>query len=341
MQMNDKPKRAVSVYCAGGGGTNIGQRLEHLRTSSDAGYAALDITYVDTSRSNISSDISSKSVFLVKSVGGGEKDGSGKVRSENSDDIHAAVPEILVQHKPGDLNIIISTLAGGTGSVAGPLLAAELTRRRLPTVYIAIGDVSTLMETRNTVKTLKSLESIAQNNDQPIAMFYLQNSATLTRAEIDRRVKSLVSLLCALFSGENRELDSADLLNWLYYPKVTSFRPQLTALTLVSGDEAREAAGLTDLGNVIAVATIAKDGDSTAFGRTPEYQCYGFFGPGFPERPAAEGPHHFVLSDGPVHDILGGLSGSLRTMEEQSSARQDRRRLLDGTEKAHSTGLIL
>jgi hypothetical protein len=138
-------------------------------------------------------------------------------------------------------------------------------------------------------------------------------------------------------------LDSKDLLNWLYFsnPKITSFRPQLAALTLVSGEEARDPAALADLGNVISVATIAREGESTAFARAPEYQCYGFLSSSFPEVPAREGPHHFVISDGPVHEIIDDVSATLKSMEEQTAARQDRRRVLDGSERAHSSGLIL
>lgn len=48
--MTDSIKGQVRIYACGGGGLNIGQRLEKHRGVTEAGFAVPQIAYIDTSQ---------------------------------------------------------------------------------------------------------------------------------------------------------------------------------------------------------------------------------------------------------------------------------------------------
>lgn len=325
-------KRNVRIFGCGGGGTNIAYVLEKLRGSNEIGFATAEIAYIDASRSNMRHDIPAKSVYLIDGL-----DGSGKVRSENHSEINLRVKNILQTFPPADLNIIISTLAGGTGSVISPLIVKELLERQAPTIMIGIGDTSTRLDTENTLKSIQSFEAIAQRVETPVVMQYLENSERLTRAEIDKQVRFLVGSLCSLFSGENRELDSKDLFNFLNFsnPKVTTFRPQLATLHLLGSDDE-----FSGLGNVITVASLLNEGETFVLPVRPEYATYGYVPRGASEIVTKGAPYHFVVADGLVPEVVAELKKIIDTMNEQQAGRLSNRSIL-GSARPDDSGLVL
>lgn len=100
----------VTLYCAGGTGTNIGMQFVNLPTQTK-GFAALVPYFIDTSRSNLKADVPTDSVYIVK--GASERDGSGMKRNENYSQIRESVKDMLLKHKPLDLNVVVFSLAGG------------------------------------------------------------------------------------------------------------------------------------------------------------------------------------------------------------------------------------
>lgn len=102
------PKGRLVCYMAGGTGINIAKQLAAQIKKLDLSIAAqVEIVLIDTSESNLSGQKDS-SVYLLKGL-----DGSGKIRKENHQAISRAALNILEKHQPGDLNIVVSSLAGG------------------------------------------------------------------------------------------------------------------------------------------------------------------------------------------------------------------------------------
>jgi hypothetical protein len=326
-------KRNVLIIGCGGGGTNISYNLEKLRNSNELGFATAEIVYVDASRSNMRADIPAKAVYLIDGL-----DGSGKVRSENHSEIGLRVKDILQRFRPGDLVIVISTLAGGTGSVISPLLVKELLMRGIPTIVIGVGDTTTRLDTENTLKSIQSFEHIAKKADVPVVMQYLENSERNSRAEIDKQVKQMVGSLCSLFSGENRELDSKDLFNFLNFsnPKVTTYQAQLATLHLLGRDD-----DFNGLGNIISVASLLSEGEAFSLPVRPEYATYGYQPRGVNETVAKGAPYHFVIADGVVPEVVSELEKIIGTLNEQQEARLSRRSILGSAARPDESGLIL
>lgn len=329
--MSDTPKGKVKLYACGGGGTNIGYLFEKYRTSEDVGFAQIDVTYIDTSRSNLHQDIDPKSVYLLDGT-----DGSGSIRSENAQPISERIRDVLQKHPPGDLNIVLSTAAGGSGSVIGPELASELLGRDESVVVIAIGSTESRLYASNTLKTLKSYEGVVRAKKAPVVLHYVQNGPTMPRSEVDQRVRSIVSALCVLFSRENRELDSRDLFNWLRFDRATTFQPQVAVLSLVD-----ESSDISGLGNVISVATLSRGEDHTAFPVMTDYRCAGFVPASAPSTVLAKTPLHFVTSDGIIGEVASELSALLREAEQSQQARIRKGGLLSSGDEPTASGLVL
>ena len=327
----------VRVYACGGAGINIASLLEKHRNNDDVGAAKLHITYIDTSKSNLARNrhsIADEHIYVIDGL-----DGSGKIRAENYEAITSHAKDVLQAHKPMDLNIVISSAAGGSGSVIAPTIVGELLDRKVPTIVLMVGSTATRLDAENTLKTIKSYESIAQRKKAPVVAIYAENSANVTRGDVDESLKYAVLTLAILYSRQNHELDSQDLFNWLRYDRVTSFDPQLAALTIRDGRDLN--ASLSDLGHVISVATLGSSPDQVYFPTTPDYQCAGFLPESSSDRFKERCPFNYIVSDGIFPDIHARLNSFLKDLSEGTAARIVKRNIVSRDDDATETGLIL
>lgn len=131
----------------------------------------------------------------------------------------AAIPGVLLKHEPTDLNIVVCSGAGGSGSVIGPLLHAELAKQGKPVVSIVIGDTTSVRELVNTNNTLLSYNQMAQKAGKPFVAHVIMNNDHGSRELVDDYVKEMVTSLALLFSGNIDEIDTTDLINFLDYSR--------------------------------------------------------------------------------------------------------------------------
>lgn len=329
--MSTHVKGKVRIYACGGCGLNNGQHFEQFRGANDVGFAQLDIVYVDTSKSNLRASINPEHCYMLEGL-----DGSGKIRKENHAEISAQIKAIMQKFKPVDLNIVISSAAGGSGSVIAPLLTSELIANEHPTVVISIGSADTRLDCENTLKTIKSYEAISQMRKTAIAMAYIQNSQTTSRTNADEEARQMIMALCVLFSRENQELDSKDLFNFLRFERVTTFQPSLVMLQRVEGSN-----DISVVDTSITVATLAKENTNTTLGSVPEYQCVGYVPADIDPMVMAKLPMHFVTADGVFTDVTKGLQSVLSNLDAIADARVKRGSILGSNDKTEGTGLVL
>lgn len=327
------PKGTVTLYCCGGGGTNIGYEFEGRRNRPEVGFAEINPVYVDTSRSNLIAGIAPEHTYVFEG-----KDGSGQIRADNHLDIAASIGDVLQKHPPGDLSIVLSSAGGGSGSVIAPLITSELLGRGLAVIVIAIGSADTKRLAVNTLNTFKSYEGVSRTRKAPVVMRYFQNSPTTPREVVDVKVIETITLLCALFSRQNSELDTRDLFNFLNFHRVGSFQPQLVGLELEEADAERAVAW----GNVITVATLARDKSSqTAYSSMIEYQVTGFLPEDADPSMQKHGPLHYVTYDGIVSERVKVLTELLKDLERTQSARIQKDSILSNDDAPTSSGLVL
>lgn len=187
--------------------------------------------FIDTSYSNITQDMSSDDFFILDNL-----DGSGKHRPSNYTRLLDESKEILHQFKPETFNIIIHSASGGTGSVLSPILVSELTSRNEFVIPIIVGSTSSKIETNNTLKTIQSYATISKKLGLPISAIYEENSSSKNRSQVDNEIIQMLFIMCALFSGTNKELDTADISNFKDYHKVTDNKPTFTSIAIFVND---------------------------------------------------------------------------------------------------------
>lgn len=211
----------MTVYACGGAGLNIARQIKDLD---------IDTYFVDTSKSNLKS-INSDNVYLVDGM-----DGAGKDRSVTYNQFKDVAADVLVRFKPSQqLNIVISSLTGGSGCVISSLIARELIRQGHNTVVVGVDSSGSLVEIRNSVKTLKTLESFSKQLGAPIPLYYINRDS---RTEADKTALRFINLL-ALLVDKNRtaEFDNSDLSTFLYFDRVTDNQPSVSMLDVMLNEE--------------------------------------------------------------------------------------------------------
>lgn len=304
----------LSLYGCGGAGINLVANFLKHNGKKEAGFADIQTFFLDTSSSNLISKEPEDHVYIIDGV-----DGSGKKRDSNYRIIAERSNEMLHRFKPGDINIVIHSASGGSGSVIGPTLVSELLDRDVPTIIIMVGSSDSRIETHNTVNTLKSYEVISQKRETPVIAVYYENSPDSPRGEVDQRIKTTIILLAAIFSGDNRELDSADLHNFLAYQKVTSFKPKLSYLDFFS-----KQIELQRDQTVVSLVTLTDENTTSAVDIPVEYQAVGFINDHAKTSVDVALPIHVAIISGFFHDVIERLSKRLNTFDEARRAHVDK-----------------
>lgn len=317
----------ITVYGCGGAGVNIVSGIRNRK--SHEGLAKIKSVYIDTSRSNIGSNIASESIFLVDGL-----DGSGKKRDMNYNPIKDSVNNILLQHKPSDMNVVVHSASGGSGSVLSPVLVSELLARGEQVIVLLVGSTGSLIETENTLKTLKSYESISKIRERPVIVYYRENSKDKNRSAVDSEMTSVIAMFSVLFSGDNRELDSADTRNWLDFQKVTSFSPKLSSLEICTNQIT-----LNKNEALVSVVTVTNDKMSGDVDGHVEYHAVGYVPESIQKEVVVEYPIHFCIISGAINTTVAALESKISKYKEHRAAIVEKS-IVKGNESHTSDGLI-
>lgn len=319
--MDNSNKGRIKLYCCGGAGINIGIQLAHYCNKNEPGFGVFDIAFIDTSKSNLAKTVNPDQCYLITSDVR-DIDGGGKIRAENNEEIANSVRSILHAHKPGNINIVISSAGGGTGGIVGAYLVDELLNNDIPVIPVVIGSTDTTIEVVNTLKTLESYENIALSNKMPVNMYYEQNSSDNPENTVDKNIIAFVISMGVLASRENKGLDTRDLRNWLRHDTVTSFEPRLYAIQKVEGN-----ALPSDLGDLISVASIVTENNDTLLTINDkqalfEYRCIGVVPNTIDKEIANRFPIHFVTCTGNIRAAHKELTNMNDQLEKLRAARK-------------------
>lgn len=241
----------LRVYYCGGTGTNVGKQILDLDIES---------SFIDTSSSNLK-NVDSSLVFLTP-----EMDGGGKDRSLVYDKFKDYVEDILIQFKPSEqLNLVVSSLSGGSGSIISPMVTKELISRGYNAIVIGIDSRHSMKEIDNTIKTLKTFQSFADSVKKCISLFYIENNS---RKEADQRAIRFINLMSLLVNkDQTSEFDTADLSNYINFNKVTDNKPTVSIIEINPNED------LVTEKNTSVVSTIlvTTNSHNTIVGNKPEY----------------------------------------------------------------------
>lgn len=331
-----KPHGSIAVYGCGGAGINIAAALANSLTAEVSPVAAeFTSYYIDTSLSNLKGQEKPDNSFLFTEVSE-DIDGSGAVRKENHAVIAAHAAAIVQRLVPKDLNVVVHSGGGGSGSVIGPSIVSELLARDAQVIVLLVGSTDSKIRIENTIKTIKSYEGVVKLRQRPAPIIYLQNSPQTPREEVDISAQRAMQILGYFYSRQNSELDSRDLYHVLNFQKTTSFKPQVAAISLYTG-EFPEAISE----DAISVATLATEGTEITLGFTPEYQTAGYFPKDAAASLGSPVMLHLVVDANTMGRVAKGLSEQLNGLEAKSHARVNVGSLLDEGDSVTDSGLVL
>lgn len=222
------PPPSVAIFGCGGGGINI------TRAVRDAVDGLADVYYFDTSRANIRAGEP-----LVVIANG---HGSGMVRSANAEEIQKNIAQLSDGDLPvADLNIIVHTAAGGSGSVIAPLLAREIHRRKGLVLLLLIADTTSELGTSNTLNTLKTYQAITAKQELylPVCLF---DNMLAGRHAVDQSAPYLLRALVTALAEPTVEMDRNDRLNWANASRSLGVAPGMRLMHVVVDDDTRDSA---------------------------------------------------------------------------------------------------
>lgn len=308
----------VALYGCGGFGINTvrpwDMSLEANAAAAQkiAGHANIRVTYVDTSRRNLVGDEKEENIYLATGI-----DGAGKLRRDSHTAFaeENAVQQILVAHPPEALNIVPFSLSGGSGNTVGTGLMEAMLKAGHRVIAVIVGSCENALTMKNSIDSLVTLDGKARKLGVPFVVAYEDNGDNSERAAVDDRVKSIIASLVVLSGPNVRELDGADLTNWLRYDRIPGVNvpAQLSLLEVVS-----DAAELSGVSDPISIASIISDTSETLKGLTPDYSTVGYHAEGSIGAPS----YHYVISV----DAVSGLASMLRERQAEVEKRRQARK---------------
>lgn len=317
-------EKTVSIYGCGGAGVNILQTYSAGTIRDLAG--KVTPVYVDTSRSNLRDGTPEEQVFLLDNV-----DGSGKIRRENGEAISKVIKNMLHEHTPGEFNIVLFSASGGSGSVFGPLIVAELLARDIPVVPLVIGTDESIICAKNTLNTLKSLEGVSARQNKTVCTYYEHFTRKDTRAEADASIIHAMAMLTLVGAGDVKELDSSDIFNWLQYDRVSNLEPTLAML----GAEV-DPKEVDELPDVVSVLSIRKSPNEPTYQSIVPYNADGYM-----DIPMDDVDNVFLaVTASGIDRVVERIVGTVKSMEEDEGSRVKRGRIFDVSE-ADDNGMVL
>lgn len=345
-------QNTIKIWANGGAGsgilTTILQSQSHTANSSDI--AKISAVLVDTSRSNYERnshvlESHKAELVLIPNV-----DGSGQNRQQNVDRIKPYIGNIVNTHvgAENELNIVIHSGAGGSGSVLSPLIVKELLNDNRNVLVVMVGDDTTRRYAYNTKSTLQTYEAIAQQTGKPVICRYYQNhvDSKATIQNINLAISDLITDYRVLFSGKIHSIDSADLANFFHYGKVTGTEPCLTLISNISVPNKTTTDSLLNildknLGNnynIVAAVNVQSSELATRQTFECDFRVEGLLD--YPSDVPADKLNSlfFVLTDNYFYDIVGHLTKVVETYDRRNQTRVSARISTTG---ADSDGLVL
>ena len=204
-------KSSIAFYGCGGFGIN----MIHNNLAALEGYGIQTVTF-DTSKANSANIPDTVAQYFVCD------EGSGKVRASNLDRVQKVLHDHPVLRDLADINVIMFSLSGGSGSIIGPLLAKAIAQKNKAVVILTVADNSCRMETMNTIKTIQTLQNLAESNGHyyPLMLFCNMGNG---RSSVNTTISNKLNIFLDIFASDNiKEIDKSDRINFLTPNKYAS-----------------------------------------------------------------------------------------------------------------------
>lgn len=314
----------LKLYVCGGAGITIGSTFEHYRGHEELGMAEIDTVYFDTSKANFKANMPAEKVYLLEGEG---IDGSGQERKQNAAAIMKRGKEMLQRHKPGYINVVVSSASGGSGAVIAAALTNEMLAADEMVINITIGVADSGNEIKNTLDTLKTFEGLVAANKKTVPVAYFENSKETPMSKVDELVTELIVAISVVFSRQNEGLDTRDVYNFVNADRLTSYGIHAVGLESYAGTLSK-----ADHADTITLVSAVVNKDHRGFDFVVPYANFGVLPASVTTDITSQAPIHLVTKAYPFNSISAHLKGLLAEMEAAANASIAQSEVLDGNE---------
>lgn len=329
-----QPQRGnIKLFACGGAGINIGHNFEGYRGHVEAGMAGIDVVYFDTSDSNLKPSMPAEKIYLLEGDG---IDGSGKERKHNAPIIMKRGKEMLQKHKPGYVNVLISSASGGSGAIIAAALTNELLLDDQLVINITIGAPDSGTEIENTHDTLKTFEGIVNSAKKSVVVAYFENNKETPMSKVDEKITELVVAISVLFSRQNEGLDTRDMYNFLNFDRMTPYKAHAAGLETYAGTLVPE-----DHKDTITLASAVVNKDHRGVDFLIPYTCYGVLPSSISTEITEQAPVHLATKAFAFNDISKRLRAMEDELKKNAAANTAKSEVLDGSEELEGGFLSL
>lgn len=200
----------VAVFACGGCGINM---LKNVLKSKFEMPKDVSLSAIDTSESNIDGLPENVIFTKVSSLG------SGKDRSVNANLIYDQIESMDISESLGDINIIVSSFAGGTGGLISNMLANKIIQSDMAAIVMGVVDYASQKACENSINTIKTFENFAKQNNSYFSLA-LYNNMDAGRKAVNKNVAGDMAMFIDLFNSDIEEMDHMDKMHFLNPSKV-------------------------------------------------------------------------------------------------------------------------
>jgi hypothetical protein len=191
----------------GAGGAGKKSIIRYAEGNKDT---STQMVSIDTSgSSSLGTDISN----IVEMIRIKDLNGSGKLRAENHKVLTNFISSYVNDHPFEDVNVLVYSFSGGSGSVIGPLLTNEILRAGKVAIVLGIIDTDSEVDTINALNTLKTLQNYVSKHDAYLPIVLFDNDTT--RLKVDNTIDKILDNLTRLFDIPYEGLDRQDRIKFL------------------------------------------------------------------------------------------------------------------------------
>lgn len=313
--VNDLSDNALRTYVCGGAAASIAPMVENYRKERIPGLAAIAAIYADTSRSDVTADISDDHIYIFPD----SADGSGGVKSTNAGPIRTHTLALLDKHKPTQTSVVLCSASGGTGNVIAASIVKELQERDVDVILIMIGSTESSTRINNTLGSLQTMEKLVKLSNRPVCQFYFENSEETPPSKVDELVCRAMATLAVVFSRQNKSLDRSDLRSLLNFNRFKDApEAHLAGLEIVEGPLTSD---YEKADRVISVCSIVDNLDNRGLQIPVVYDCHGILPTDAPATVLNRIPFHLVTVSYPFNEIAARLDKRKKEIASAAASR--------------------
>jgi len=220
---------SMSVIACGGGGVNVMQWIAEQSAWADvAGHVS--VVGLDTNPLDVQFPF-----YEVTEPDGTAMNGGGGVRTKVAHAAQHHAATFLSQYPPQEVNVVIHTGGGASGSTIGPTLVSEILRQGKVAIAVVIDtSVNSVHAGESTAKVLAGYTQLATKHHLAVVEFVNRSCFAADEVLVNHQIMTLLSQLYVLTSGQCRRLDATDIQTFFGWSEVVKIKPTMVTLSVHS-----------------------------------------------------------------------------------------------------------